>query len=110
MQNDQVSDVVIEGGAERIGEPLRVLNHFIESLIALLDQRIVLLDLRVFLVHVQLQALLLALQLHDLLVEVGHLHALLHHFRVDLVPPVSKFVNFALQLVEVVKICHCSFY
>ena len=39
------SEVVVEGRAEGIAEPLGVLNHFVEGLVALLDKGIVLFDL-----------------------------------------------------------------
>ena len=88
-----VSDVVVKRGAQRIREPLGVLDHFIESFVALFDQRIVLFDLRVFLVDIELEPLLLSLKLHDLLVEMRHLHPLLHDFCIYLVAPISQFIH-----------------
>ena len=61
------SKVVVKGSGERVAELLRVLYHFVESLVALVDQRIVLFDLVVLRLHVETQSLFLTLQRHYLL-------------------------------------------
>jgi hypothetical protein len=82
------------------------LYHLIQSFVALLDQRIVLLDLAILGLHIQLDSLPFALQLHDLLVELARLHTLLHDVLVDLVAPIAKLLNFSFKLVEIVVIRH----
>ena len=56
--------------------------------------------------HVELDALLLALQLHDLLVQLADLHALLHHFLVNFVAAVAQLLHLPFQLVELVVVGH----
>ena len=72
----------------------------------MVDQSIVLLDLLVFGVDVELEALLLTLELHDLFIKLTNLHALIHCLLVDVVSPGSQLVHLSLELVEIVVIGH----
>ena len=101
-----LSEVVIEGGLECVGELLGAGYHFIKGIIALLDKHIVLLHLAILSVNIELDALLFALELHDLLLELTALHPLLHHLIVDLVPAQAQLLHLSLQLIKVVELCH----
>ena len=102
------SEIVVQGGGECVGEALRVLDHFVERLIALLDERIIVLDFAVLRLDVELAALAFPLQLGNLLVQVGNLHAHAHRLLVDLVAPMAQLLHLAFELVKVVVVCHCK--
>ena len=72
----------------------------------MVDQSIVLLDLLVFGVDVELEALLLTLELHDLFIKLTDLHALIHCLLVDVVSSGPQLVHLTLYLVEIVVIGH----
>ena len=72
----------------------------------MIDQSIVLFDLLVLSVDVELEALLLTLELHDLFIELTDLHALIHCLLIDVVSPGSQLVHLSLELVEIVVIGH----
>ena len=101
-----LSEVVIERRAECVRKLLRARYHFIKGIVALLDKHIVLLHLAILSVNIELDALLFALELHDLLLELTALHPLLHHLIVDLVPAQAQLLHLSLQLVKVVELCH----
>ena len=102
------SKIVVQGGGECVGEALRVLDHFVERLIALLDERIIVLDFAVLRLDVELAALAFPLQLGNLLVQVGDLHAHAHRLLVDLVATMAQLLHLAFELVKVVVVCHCK--
>ena len=101
-----LSEVVIERRAECFRELLGARYHFIKGIVALLDKHIVLLHLAILSVNIELDALLFALELHDLLLQLTALHPLLHHLIVDLVPAKAQLLHLSLQLVKVVELCH----
>ena len=101
-----VGSLIIESCREGACEPLRVLDHLVKSFITLIDQSIVLFDLLVLGVDVELEALLLTLELHDLFIELTDLHALIHCLLVDVISPVPQLVYLSLKLVEIVVIGH----
>jgi len=72
----------------------------------LFNQCIVLLQLLVFAIDVELEALLVALQSHNLFVQVRHLHALLHALLIDLVTAVPQLLHLSFKLVKVVEFRH----
>ena len=72
----------------------------------MIDQSIVLFDLLVLSVDVELEALLLTLELHDLFIELTDLHALIHCLLVDVISPVPQLVYLSFKLVEIVVISH----
>ena len=106
--SDMVRKLVVKGCREGASKPLRVLDHLVQCFIALVDQRIVLLDLLVFGVNIELEALFFALKLHDLLIKLTDMHALIHRFLVDIVSSGPQLVHLTLQLVEVVVVGHFS--
>ena len=72
----------------------------------MVNKCIVLLNLLVLGVDVELEALLLTLELHDLFIKLTDLHALIHCLLVDVVSSVSQLVHLSLELVEIVVIGH----
>ena len=102
------SEVIVKRGGECVREALRILNHFVQRLVALLNQTVVLLDLTIFGLNIELDSLFLTLKLHDLLIELGDLHALLHHFLVYFVSAIAQLLHFTFQLVEIIVVCHCD--
>ena len=101
-----VRSLIVKSSCEGACEPLSVLDHLVKSFITLVDKCIVLLDLLVLGVDVELEALLLTLKLHDLFIKLTDLHALIHCFLVDVVPPGPQLVHLTLKLVEIVVIGH----
>ena len=72
----------------------------------MVDKSIVLLDLLVLCVDVELEALLLTLELHDLFIELTDLHALIHCLLVDVVSSLPQLVHLSFELVQIVVIGH----